>query len=240
MYYDDNANVELDGSGLNKFVAKVYGWMFAGLLTTAIIALALVVGIYSVPSFYNFMVNFIDKGIFILPIAELALVWILSARIGTMKPSTAKTMFLVYSVMNGITIGIICLGFGVFTVYKAFLMTAIMFGSMSLYGYKTKSDLTKAGNILRMGLIGLIIVSIINLFMRSSGLDWIISIVGMAIFLGLTAYDTKKLKQYYYNVASMADVATVSKVAIIGALELYLDFINLFLYILRIFGRRSN
>lgn len=239
MYYDNNVNVELD-DGLNKFVAKIYGWMFTGLLTTALIALALVAGIYSVPVFRNFVISFIDKGIFILPIAELVLVLVLSAKINSMKSSTAKIMFLVYSIMNGITIGIICLGFGLFTVYKAFLMTSLMFGAMSLYGYKTKSDLTKAGNLFKMALIGLIIVSLINLFMKSRGLDWAISIIGMAVFLGLTAYDTKKIKQFYYNIVSISDTATISKVAIIGALELYLDFINLFLYVLRIFGRRSN
>lgn len=239
MDYNENVNIENENLGLNKFMAKVYGWMFMGLITTALIALGVVIGLFVSSEFANFIIQFMQGGIYILPIAELILVFVLSAKINTMKPSTAKIMFLVYSIMNGLTIGIICLGFGIATVYKAFLMTALTFGVMSLYGYKTKSDLSRAGNIFKMGLIGLIIISVLNLFMRSSGLDWIICIVGMAVFLGLTAYDTKKIKEFYYNSANMSDTATISKITIIAALELYLDFINLFLYILRIFGSRD-
>ncbi len=242
MDYNNNVNVELNDSGLSSFVSKVYGWMFAGLFTTAMIVLALMIGVYKVSSFYYFWINFISKGSFIFPIAEMVLVIVLSSKVNSMKVSTAKAMFIVYSVMNGLTIGIsiVCLGLSLATVCKAFLMTAIMFGVMSVYGAKTKSDMTKSGSLFKMGLSGLLIVSVVNLFMRSNSLDWIICIVGMAIFLGLTAYDTKKIKQCYYSVSAISDTATVSKFAIIGALELYLDFINLFLYILRIFGKRNN
>lgn len=239
MYYDENINAS-QSLGLNKFIAKVYGWMFAGLAATAIVAFSIILGIIAVPAFAQFMISFMSSGVYILFIAEIFIVFMISAKIDRMKPSTAKIMFLIYSILNGTTIGVICLGFGIYTVSRAFLMTAVMFGCMSLYGYKTKSDLTSAGNMFKMGLIGLIIVSVVNIFMKSNTLDWIISIVGMAIFLGLTAYDTKKIKEFYYNINVASDTAIVSKVAIIGALELYLDFINLFLYILRIFGRRSN
>ncbi len=237
MLYDENINNNVDSLGLNKFIAKVYGWMFLGLITTAIIAAVIGIGVYTNYFINSFVVSLASGGIYVLLIAEVALVWILSANISKMKASTAKFMFLLYSVMNGVSIGIICLTVDISTVYKAFLMTAVTFGVMSLYGYKTKSDLTKAGNIFKMGLIGLIVISVLNIFLKSSGLDWIICIIGMAVFLGLTAYDTKKIKQFYYNGLNNFDQATISKIAIIGALELYLDFINLFLYILRIFSR---
>lgn len=236
MYYDDNIIAKLDDSELNSFMSKVYGWMFAGLFTTAITALALIIGIYNVP----LLVNFIGKNIFILPIVELVLVFVLSYKINTIKSNTAKIMFLVYSIVNGLTIGIVCLGFSLVTIWRAFFMTALMFGTMSVYSCITKADITKAGNIFKVGLVSLLIVSIVNLFIKSSTLDWIICIVGMAVFLGLTAYDTRKIKQYYYYISGTSDTATVSKFAIIGALELYLDFINLFLYIIRIFGKRNN
>lgn len=239
MYYDENIDLEVDSSGLNKFMAKVYGWMFLGLLVTAFIAIAMVVGIYTSDSFLNLVVTLLNGGIYVLFIAELVLVWRLSAKINTMKVSTARFMFLLYSIMNGVIIGIVCMGFGVTTVYRAFLMTAVAFGVMSLYGYKTNADLSKAGNIFKMGLIGLILISLLNIFLGSSSLDWIISIAGMIIFLGLTAYDTKKIRNFYINSANNTDETLVSKVAVIGALELYLDFINLFLYILRIFSRRN-
>ncbi len=236
MYYDDNISAKLDDSELNSFMSKVYGWMFAGLFTTAITALALIIGIYNLP----LLINFIGKSIFILPIVEIVLVFILSYKINSIQPNTAKIMFLIYSIVNGLTIGIVCLGFSLVTIWRAFFMTSLMFGAMSMYSCKTKSDMTKAGNIFKVGLVGLLIVSIVNLFINSSTLDWIICIVGMAVFLGLTAYDTRKIKQYYYAVSTVCDTATVSKFAIIGALELYLDFINLFLYIIRIFGKRNN
>ena len=251
--YDDMSYVS-DGYGLNKFMSKVYGWMFIGLLATAGVAFGILMIFYGYAGSigaYNIL-NTLWSVVGILGIAEVILVIVLSMKLHSMKASTAKIMFMVYAVLNGVNISIICLGVGINTVYRAFLLTAVAFGVMSLYGMKTNSDLTSVGNLMKMGLIGLLIMSVLNIFLGSSGLDWVICIVGLAVFLGLTAYDTKKIKNFYYSAAGYSEDYTVigeenaienemvSKVAIIGALELYLDFINIFLYLIRIFARNRD
>lgn len=257
---NDSMSYISEGSGLNKFMAKVYGWMFVGLLATAAIAFGILMLFNSAYAGSMGAYNIL-KGLFsvigILSIAEVILVIVLSAKLHSMKASTAKIMFILYSLLNGVNIGVICLNVGIGTVYRAFLLTAVAFGVMSLYGMKTNSDLTSFGNIMRMGLIGLLIMSLINIFLDSSTLDWIVCIVGLAVFLGLTAYDTKKIKSFYYSVSGYAENylveggefslqensiqgEMVSKVAIIGALELYLDVINIFLYLIRIFSKNRD
>jgi uncharacterized protein len=229
LKYKDNqdyGNVEL-----TMYLSKVYGWMFMGLLLTAITAFiisgsqTLIAAIIGNP--LNLMLLFI---------AELALVMILSRNITKLNLSTAVAMFLVYSILNGATFSIILLIYTFSSVTYTFGITAIAFGIMSIYGYITKTDLTKAGKILLMGLIGLIVLSLVNLFVRASSIEWIISIVGLFLFLGLTAYDTQKIKEYFYQ--AQDNVEMVQKFAVISALKLYLDFINIFLLLIRITGRR--
>jgi FtsH-binding integral membrane protein len=171
--------------------------------------------------------------------AEFGLVWFLSSRITSLSLTTATLMFIAYSVINGATLSILLLVYTMESIGMVFFITAATFGVMALIGYTTKTDLSKIGNILFMALIGLIIASVvnINMFMHSSGLQLIISYVGVLIFVGLTAYDTQKIKQMLYDQESADEGA--QKLALLGALSLYLDFVNLFIYLLRILGNRK-
>ena len=218
--------------GLNAYISNVFVKMFLGLLVTAIAAIftatnqAMLNIIYGTPM------------MFVLIIAELVIVFSLSARIGKISYSSAKIMFYAYAVINGITLSSIFLVYNLGTIYTAFITTAISFGVMSIYGMVTKKDLTRIGNILLMLLIGVIVASILNMFFRSSDFDILISFIAVIIFVGLVAFDTQKLKSYYY--ASSGDYQMQKKIGIIGALSLYLDFINIFLYILRIFANKKD
>ena len=167
-----------------------------------------------------------------LLIAEIALVFSISARLNKISTTTANLLFYAYSILNGIVLSVIFLLFEFESIAQTFLITAGVFGAMSAYGYFTKSDLTKFGSFLMMALIGLIVCVVVNMFLDSSTLDWIISFAGVAIFIGLTAWDTQKIK----TMMAYSDGTNIGKIATIGALSLYLDFINLFLYLLRFFG----
>ncbi len=216
---------------LSVYFAKVFGWMFLGLFATAAAAY------FTANS--DFLMGIVYSNIFVffgIMIAEIALVVYLSARITKIQYSTAVFVFLLYAVLNGITFSVILLIYTQTSIASTFMITALTFGAMSLYGYVTKTDLSRFRNILFMGLIGLIILSLVNIFLRSDTASWIISILGLFVFLGLTAYDTQKIKQLYY--ATQNNLELQRKVAIRGALSLYLDFINLFLILLRLFGRR--
>lgn len=144
-------------------------------------------------------------------------------------------MFLIYAALNGVTFSAVLLAFAGETITSAFAITAVTFGVMSIYGYVARTDLTQFRSILFMGLIGILILSLVNIFLRSSNVEWLISIVSLFVFLGLTAYDMQKLKGYYFG--TYGNVALRNNLGIIGALSLYLDFVNLFLTILRLFGR---
>ncbi|MDC1106648.1 Bax inhibitor-1/YccA family protein [Prolixibacteraceae bacterium] len=214
------------------FMQKVYAWMFSALLITA------GVSFYSATS--ETIINFVfGTGFGILPfiIAEFALVYYISSRIDRLSSQTAKMLFFLYSALNGVTMGIIFLVYTAASIYYTFLITAVMFGIMSVYGMMTKKDLSSIGNIAFMALIGIIIASLVNMFLNSEALYWIISYVGVILFTGLTAYDTQKIKQMHTVMAH--DEESGNKVAILGALTLYLDFINLFLFLLRFFGKRD-
>lgn len=221
------ARIEL----VNAFLRTVYNWMAAGLGITAVIACALT---YTDLRYYMLTPTAQTFG-FICIFAELALVFILSLRIQKLQASTATTMFLVYSALNGITLSYVLMAYAASTVATAFLTTTGMFAAMSLYGLTTKRDLTSMGSLLTMALFGLIIAMVVNIFLASSTMDWIISIAGVLIFLGLTAYDTQFLKEMGESVPH-DDATAVRRGAIIGALKLYLDFINIFIMLLRIFG----
>ncbi|AZO96627.1 Bax inhibitor-1/YccA family protein [Halocella sp. SP3-1] len=216
-----------------RFIVKVYGWMFLALMITAVVSLI------TISSETILMFIFGNEAVFFaLLISELLLVWILSRRINKMAVPTAMISYLLYSVINGLTLSCIFLAYTMGSIAGTFFVTASIFGVMSIYGYFTDKDLTSAGNLCLMGLIGIILASLVNMFLNSTALYWIITYAGVIIFTALTAYDTQKIKQM--NVIGDEGTAQDQKQSIIGALILYLDFINLFLMLLRIFGRSRD
>lgn len=212
----------------NAVMKRVYVRMFIGLLVSAFCAL----GVASSPALLSFFVmnRIVFWGMFI---AMFIMAWVLPSRMQKMSTGAVLGCFVLFSAMMGTTLAPIFLVYRLGTIVYTFFITAGTFGAMSVYGYFTKSDLTKMGSFLFMALIGLIIASVVNIFVASSALDWIISIVGVLIFVGLTAWDTQQIKQIS---RANLDPALADKLATIGALNLYLDFINLFIYLLRIFG----
>ncbi len=211
------------------FLAKVFNWMAIGLGLTGIVAYftaqsGLAAAIVSTPLF------------FVLIIAELGMVIYLSVRIEKIQPGTATGLFVGYSVLNGLTLSAIFLAYTKASIGGTFLITAGMFGAMAVYGLVTKRDLSGMGSFMFMGLIGIILASIVNIFLKSSSLYWTISVIGVLVFVGLTAYDVQKIKNMGEQGIMEQGESAVRKGAILGALALYLDFINLFLMLLRFFG----
>lgn len=219
---------------INSLFRRVYQYMAFGLILTSLTAYLTASSSAMISFLYGSKYSFM-----LLAIAEIGLVIYLSAAINKLSSSTALILFYVYSILNGLMISSVLLVYTNESVYKAFLSTAGMFGAMSLYGLYTKSDLTGMGSFLRMGLFGLIIAMVINMFVGSSTGELVISILGIIIFMGLTAYDTAKIKAMALQFDGQDENLT-GKVAILGALALYLDFINIFLYLLRLFGRERN
>jgi uncharacterized protein len=216
---------------VRAFVQQVYGWMAAALAVTGFVALA--VSRSATLQQLIFGSSFVFFG---LIIGELLLVMWLVTRIGRMSAQTATTVFVGYSILNGLTMSAIFLVYAQATIATAFFVTAGLFGVMTLYGFFTRTDLTRMGNILGMALVGFIIASLVNLFLRSEGLYWLITYAGVVIFTGLIGYDSQRIKEM--ALAGVGDGEEGRKYAIMGALRLYLDFVNLFLLLLRIFGRR--
>jgi FtsH-binding integral membrane protein len=214
-----------------SFVLKVYNWMAMGLALTALFA----VGIANFLDIERLFTEYIFVFWFLI-ILELALVWGLSIAINKIPAIVATLAFLFYSALNGITLSIIFLAYTEASIASTFFITALMFIGTSIFGYVTKIDLTRIGGFLMMALIGLIIASVVNIFVASGPLYWLISYAGVVIFVGLTAYDTQKIKNMSAGIDSSSEEG--SKASIMGALALYLDFINLFLFLLRILGRR--
>jgi len=210
-------------------IRKVYVWMCAALLITAVTAYRVSNSEELLKLIFSSKMSF-----FGLIIAQFAIVWFLSARIKTLTFSTATILFALYSVLMGVTMSCIFLAYTQSSIASTFFITAGTFAVMSIYGFTTKRDLTSIGGLLIMALVGLIIASIVNYFLKSSMFDLIISCIGVLIFVGLTAYDTQKIKA----LLNQENTEENQKMAIIGSLMLYLDFINLFLFLLRIFGRR--
>lgn len=215
-----------------RFFVRVYGWMSLALIITGLTAFRTATS----PEIINFIFgqSFVFYGLLIL---ELVLVGVLAGAINKMTAVTATIVFALYSVLNGLTLASIFFVFTSESIANVFFIAAGTFAATSAYGFFTKKDLTKIGNILIMALIGLIIASVVNFFLKSEMLYWISSYAGVLIFVGLIAYDTQKLKAL--NVIGNEGTDVDKKEAIIGALTLYLDFINLFLYLLRIFGKRK-
>ena len=225
----------------NTFVANVFMWMFAALGITALTAYLfgttpdLIMSMFSVRADGSASLNLLG---WIVMLAPLIIVFVMSLGIEKMKASTMIILYLVYSVLMGMSLGFIFLAYTGASIAKTFVITAGMFGLMAFMGYTTKTDLTKMGSILLMGLFGIILATVVNMFMHSESLDYIISIVGVIIFTGLTAYDVQKIKQI--GMMGMDNNETMTKISIQAALSLYLDFINLFLYLLRFFGKSKN
>jgi FtsH-binding integral membrane protein len=211
------------------FMTKVYSWMTLALFITGFIAM------YVASSEQLINIIFGSKFLFYgLIIAEFGLVWYLSARVATLSFTTALTMFIIYSILSGLTLSCVFLLYTSSSIASTFFITGGTFAIMSLAGFFTKKDLSGFGSIMMMGLIGVIIATVVNYFLNSSTLNYIISFVGVMVFVGLTAYDTQKLK----NIAVQVEGEQAKKASIMGALTLYLDFINLFLYLLRFLGNR--
>ena len=219
---------------VNALFRKVYQFMAMGLILTALAAYLTASSPFMINLLYSSSVPMI-----VIAVAEIGLVIWLGAGINKLSAGAARNIFFVYSILNGLLCSSVLLVYTGESVSKAFLSTAGMFGAMSIYGLYTQRDLTSMGSFLRMGLFGLIIAMVINLFMRSSAMELYISIFGIIIFLGLTAWDTAKIKALAGNVDSRDENMT-GKVAVLGALALYLDFVNIFLYLLRLFGRHRD
>jgi FtsH-binding integral membrane protein len=228
----ENNIIQLDAAAeTQRFMVKVYAWMSLALAITGFTA------VFTAGNATLFSLIFSQSWVWIgLIILEFVLVAYLSIWIAKMSAQRATIVFILYSVLNGLTLSIIFLIYTTGSIASTFFVTAGTFAVMSAYGYLTKSDLSKWGNILFMGLIGIIIASIVNYFMQSETLYAIITYIGVLIFVALTAYDTQKIKTM--NIIGNEGTDEDKKEAIMGALTLYLDFINLFLYLLRLLGRR--
>ena len=228
--------------GLRAYMLKVYNYMATGVLLTGIVAL-ISFNISVVTDASGAIVSFTEFGNtlffsgfkWLVMLAPLGIVFYMSFGINKMSSSKAQTVFWIFAALMGLSLSWILLVYTGKSVARVFFITSATFGAMSLYGYTTKRDLTKLGSFLMMGLIGIIIASLINVFMKSSMMYFVISILGVLIFVGLTAYDTQKIKNMYVESDSGE---LIGKKAVMGALTLYLDFINLFIMLLRLFGQR--
>ena len=232
---DINPRNTITEEDVNHFMRGVFGWMFLGLLLTTISSLGFLAALSAVPAiadnFSMLMIMFV--------VAQLGLVIALSAAINKLSLGTARLMYVVYSILTGFTLSSIFIVYVADTIFLAFAMAAVFFAIMAVFGYTTQSDLTSAGKLLFAGLIAIIIAMVINIFIGSDQLTFIISIGGVAVFSGLTAYHVQRLKTEFYQYAAEGGPEVAGKLSILGALSLYLAFINLFLSILRLLGRRN-
>ena len=216
---------------VNSFVRSVYNWMAIGLGITGVVAY----GVANSPGVREIVFG-APLVFFGLIIAQLVMVFMISARIQRMQASTATMLFIVYSALNGATLSSIFLAYTQSAITSTFFICAATFTACSVYGWTTRRDLTTMGGFLTMGLIGIVIASVVNMFVQSGAMSTIVSYVGVLVFVGLTAYDTQDIKNMALSQPDDIDAGAVRKGAILGALKLYLDFINLFLMLLRIFG----
>ena len=226
---------EVDPNALNRYITKVFGWTFLGLLATGATVLFFVMGLALQPDiFVPFIATALNWFLFIA-IAQIVFVFIFTRKTETMRPTTAKLMYLLYAVSMGLLFTWVALAYNMQTLGTAFLLTSVSFGLMSVYGAVTKQDLTRWGSILMFALVGLILAVVVNLFLGNSMLDMVITIAGIVIFLALTVYDANRIKSHYINSLDSHGEATAvtENLAIFSALGLYLNFINLFQFILR-------
>jgi uncharacterized protein len=227
-------------AGLRAYMIRVYNYMASGVALTGVVAW-LTFSAAVVQTAAGLQLTAFGQAVFqspllwILVLAPLALVFVLSFGINRLQPGTALMLFFVYAGLLGLSLASIFLVYTGASITRVFFISAATFGALSLYGYTTQRDLTGVGSFMFMGLIGLIIASLVNIFLKSTGLDWAISIIGVIVFAGLTAYDTQSIKEMY---SPMDDGTVGGRKAVMGALRLYLDFINLFLMLLRLMGDR--
>ena len=228
-------------AGLRAYMLKIYNYMAGGLILTGLIALysaqseALLSAMYNVQS--NAVVGMKPLG-WVVTFAPLALVMFLSFGLRKMSLATAQLSYWFYAALMGLSLSTIFLAFTGESITRVFFITAGTFGGMSLYGYTTRRDLTGLGSFMTMGLIGLIIASLVNMFLKSNGMQFVLSVIGVLVFVGLTAFETQKLKQLYYQLDNEGE--STGKIVILGALTLYLDFINIFMQLLYLFGDRRR
>ena len=245
-------------AGLRAYMLRIYNYMVLGLAITGFAALgaymlsvtgdpasavrgasggalALRAGVYLTPVGYALFVSPLK---WLVILAPLGLVFFLSFRIENMRPSSAQATFWIYAALVGISLGVLFLVYTHTSIVRVFFITAASFGALSLWGYTTQRDLSAMGSFLIMGLFGIIIASLVNVFVESSMMQWVISVVGVLIFAGLTAWDTQRLKSEYIYGAMEGDV--LERSAIMGALSLYLDFLNLFTFLLQLLGSREE
>lgn len=220
------------GESISAYTVKTFTWMFLGLLVTFAVALfgyatGTILYVFAIPYFH-----------IILLVAELAVVLFLSARLQHLRVGTARILFFAYAVLNGIVFSAYFLIFSMLSLILVFAMTAVYFGAMALFGYFTKTDLSRLRPILVGGLFFLIVFGLLSMFLPLEAVDRIVCLFGVAIFLGFTAYDTQKIRTYYQ--AYQGDQAMLERASIFSALQLYLDFINLFLYLLRFLGKNRR
>ena len=225
------ATAEMSAERITAFLRKVYGWMFIGLAVTALVA-STVAGSPTLIQ-HIFSNQFLYIG---LILAELGLVFYLSAKVQTLAPNVAMTLFIVYSALNGVTLSFILLVYTGQSIATTFLVTAGMFGAMALYGSTTQRSLAGVGQFFLMGLIGIILASIVGMFWHNDALQFLITVIGVIVFTGLTAWDAQRLKQ----MAATVPEERTGSYAVVGALSLYLNFINLFLMLLRLLGGRRD
>jgi FtsH-binding integral membrane protein len=223
------AQVDID-VGLRDYMLRIYNYMASGLALTGIVAY-----VFAQSGLYIAIAR--TPLIWLVMLAPLGLVMWLSYGINRMQASTAQALFWVYAALMGVSLASVFLVFTGESVARVFFITAGTFGAMSLYGYTTQRDLSQWGSFLFMGLIGIIIASLVNIFLASSALQFAISVIGVIVFVGLTAFDTQQIKEMYFE---NDDAQTAGKKAIMGALRLYLDFINLFMMLLQLFGSRRD
>ncbi len=223
------AAVDID-VGLRDYMLRIYNYMASGLALTGIVAY-----VFAQSGLYIAIAR--TPLIWLVMLAPLGLVMWLSFGINRMQAATAQALFWVYAALMGVSLASVFLVFTGESVARVFFITAGTFGAMSLYGYTTQRDLSQWGSFLFMGLIGIIIASLVNIFLASSALQFAISVIGVIVFTGLTAYDTQQIKEMYFE---NDDAQTAGKKAIMGALRLYLDFINLFMMLLQLFGSRRD
>lgn len=216
--------------GLREYMLKVYNYMSMALALTGAVAFAASTSQGLMQAIYGSPLQWV------VMLAPLGMVFFLAARINHMKASTAQTVFWVYAAMVGLSLSYIFLVYTGASVTRVFFITAGAFAGLSLYGYTTKRNLSAMGSFLMMGVIGLVIAMVVNIFLESSAMQFVISVLGVLIFAGLTAYDTQAIKESYY---AGDEGETHEKKAIIGALRLYLDFLNMFLFLLQLFGNRE-
>ncbi len=229
-------------AGLRAYMLRVYNYMAAAVALTGVVAYATFnAAVVTDASGKITALTPFGQTIFsgplsiVLLLGTLGLVFFISFRINRLQYTTAMTLFMIYAALLGVTLSSIFLAYTGASITRVFFISAASFGALSLYGYTTQRDLSPMGSFMIMGLFGIIIASLVNIFLKSSGLDWAISVIGIGVFAGLTAWDTQRIKEMY---DSMDDDGTMGRKAIMGALSLYLDFINLFLMLLRVVGDR--